>query len=275
MTTIFTGFALADSILADVAAAVQALGRAPVCVTLHDPANGPARAYLARQIDLARAAGITLRAESYADAPLDQLAELAADPGLDAVATLFPLPPGLTPALAASAIGPQKDVDGQHPLLAGPLLLGEGTPRPAATAMASLLCARAILGDLRGQNVTIIGASRLIGRPLSMLLTDAGATVTLCHIDTRDLPAHTRAADLVISAAGVAGLLGRDHIAQGGRVLDLAIIPKDGGLIGDADLADLMGHAAIVSHVPNGVGPVTAACLLNNIVAAARGGDAL
>ncbi|ADO43179.1 bifunctional 5,10-methylenetetrahydrofolate dehydrogenase/5,10-methenyltetrahydrofolate cyclohydrolase [Ketogulonicigenium vulgare] len=267
MTTIFTGFDLAADILQGVRADIATLGRAPVCVTLFDDSSAPARAYLNRQITLARGAGIDLRPMGYADA---QLAQLAADARVDAIATLYPLPSGLTPMGAAQAIGGGKDIDGQHPNHAGPLLLGDGTLRPAATAQASLICARAILGDLAGAEIVLIGASRLIGRPLAMLLLDAGATVTTCHIQTRDLARHTRAADLVISAAGVPALLTADNIAKGGRILDLAIIPKDGSLVGDADLPSLMGHAALVSAVPDGVGPVTTACLFANIAAAAK-----
>lgn len=271
MTQVFTGFALAERIQAGTRAMVGRLGRAPVCVTLLDPANGAAAAYLARQSAMAASAGVRIAASDWGDDPTARLAAYAADPAVDAVAALFPLPDGLTPQAVAALVGAEKDVDGQHPTHAGGLLLGDGTARPPATAQAALLCAREILGDLRGADLTLVGASRLIGRPLAMLLTDAGATVTLCHAETRDLANHTRRADLIVTAAGVQGLIGRDHVAPGGRVLDLAVIPTAAGLVGDADRAALDGHAALVSAVPDGVGPVTTACLIANIAKAAQG----
>lgn len=271
MTEVFTGFALAAQVQARTRGQVKALGRAPVCASLLDPGNAPAAAYLARQQAMAAEVGVEIRAIGWGADPAAQLAALAADPDIDAVVTLYPLPAGLTPERAAAIIGPAKDADGLHPLNAGAVLLGDPAARAPATAQASLLCACEILGDLRGAEIALVGASRLIGRPLAMLLADAGATVTLCHVATRDLAAHTRAADLIVTAAGVAGLIGRDHVAPGGRVLDLAIIRTARGLVGDADLAGLTGHAALVSAVPDGVGPVTTACLIGNIVAAAPG----
>lgn len=271
-TRIFTGFELAAGVQRQTRARVEGLGRSPVCVTLHDEASPPALAYLRRQMAMASEAGVTIRPEPWpATDAAARLSELAADPGIDAVATLFPLPAGLTPEQTARLIGPERDADGQHPLNAGALLLGHGAPRPPATAMASLLCARAILGDLTGAEIVLVGASALIGRPLAMLLADAGATVTMCHVATRDLAAHSRRADLIVSAAGVPGLLTRDHVTPGGRVLDLAIVRTATGLVGDADRAALEGHAGLLSHVPDGVGPVTTACLIANIAAAACG----
>ncbi len=273
MTVMFTGFALAARIQAQTAREVAALGRSPVCVTLLPAENAPAAAYVARQVAMATEAGVTIRPEDYPTDPAARLAALAADPGVDAVMPLFPLPEGLAPDTAAALIGADKDVDGQHPLNAGRLLLGAGAARPPATARAAMLCAAEILGGLRGANITLVGASRLIGRPLAMLLTDAGATVTLCHADTLDLATHTRPADLIITAAGVAGLIGRSEVAKGGKVLDLAIIRQGCRLTGDADQTALTGHAALISHVPDGAGPVTTACLISNIAAACLSGD--
>lgn len=269
MTQLFTGFALAEQIQDQTRALLAPLGRAPVCATLLDPDNAAAAAYLARQQAMATAAGIRIRALPWARDPGSQLAALAADPAVDAVLPLAPLPPGLNADTAARILGPEKDVDGQHPQHAGALLLGQANPRLPATAQAALLCARTILGSLSGAEVVVVGASARIGRPLAVLLTEAGATVTLCHAATRDLAAHTTRADLIVTAAGVPGLIGRDHVARGGRVLDVAVIRTAQGLVGDADRAALTGHAALISAVPDGIGPVTTACLIANIARAA------
>lgn len=273
MTKIFTGQALAARIQGRSRARIVTLGRAPVCVTLIDPDSPPAQAYLARQQALSAEIGLTIRAEIWhAAAPLAQLQDLAADPEIDAVAMLHPLPGSLSAQTAAQAIGPAKEVDGQHPLHAGALLLGHAGARAPATAMAAYLCARELLGPLSGSEITLVGASGLIGRPVALLLSHAGATVTLCQAATRDLARHCQGADLIITAAGVPGLLGRREVAAGGRVLDLAICRQGDQLVGDADQS-LLGHPALLSHVPDGVGPVTTACLLANITAAACGSD--
>lgn len=271
-TRILTGFDLAERVHARNLSHVARLGRRPCCVTLYDAQNAGARAYLARQLAEAQQSGVEIRPEPWdlAD-PQAQLARLAESPDCDAIIPLFPLPKGLSPEEAALLIGAARDVDGQHPLHAGEVLLGRSTARAPATAMASLLCAIEVMGDLGGAHIALVGASSLIGRPLVPLLTARGATVTLCHIETRDLPRHTSGADLVITAAGVPNLLGRAHIRQGGMVLDLAITRHEGRLVGDCDLKALSGHAGLVSHVPDGVGPVTTACLMANVVAAARG----
>ena len=198
----------------------------------------------------------------------------AAGPDVDGVMTLYPLPAGVDPVTLAEAVGPARDVDGLHPANAG--LLGGGSAggdpmhlRPPATAWATLLCARALGGRLRGAEVVIVGASRIVGRPLAQLLLSDEATVTVCHAATRDLAAHCARADILVTAAGVPGLIGRDHIRPGAIVLDLAVVPAQGGLRGDVDRAAAEGRAAVLSHVPDGVGPVTAACLMHNIATAA------
>jgi len=116
----------------------------------------------------------------------------------------------------------------------------------------------------------LVGASRIIGRPLANLLLDAEASVTLTHAATRDLAAHTRAADIVITAAGVPGLIGPDHLRDGALVLDVSINAGPEGLVGDCDLPRLAGREVTITDVPDGVGPVTTACLMSNIAAAAR-----
>ena len=271
MTRIFTGFDLADRIQRQTSVKVQRLGRAPVCATLLDDRDPAAVAYLRRQTTMAARVGVVIRACSWDRDPARQITDLVADPAVDAVAALLPLPSGIAAERVAALIGPDKDVEGQHPLNAGRLLLGHGGRRVPPTAEAAWLCAQEILGDLTGAEITLVGASRLIGRPLAMLLADAGATVSLCQAQTRNLAIHTRRADLIVTAAGVPGLIGRTHVAPGGRVLDLGVIATENGLVGDADPHAMRDHAALVSAVPDGVGPVTSACLIANIASAAQG----
>ncbi|SLN64431.1 Bifunctional protein FolD protein [Pseudooceanicola marinus] len=267
---IFNGTALAARLNAETQARVAELGRAPRCRVLLDGSNAGMAAYGARLADSAVAAGIDLETESYPQAAevLPRLATLAADATLDAVATLYPLPAGVDPLQAALTLGAAKDIDGLHPENAGLLALGAPARAPA-TARACRLIAEDIAGPLTGREVVLVGASRIVGRPLAQLLLDAGATVTLTHADTRDLAAHTRGAEIVITAAGRAGLIGPDHLADGTVVLDVSINRGAHGVIGDVDLAALADRDVTVTHVPDGVGPVTTGCLLANIAATA------
>jgi len=127
-----------------------------------------------------------------------------------------------------------------------------------------------IMGSLKGLRVVVVGASPVVGRPLALMLLEKEATVTVCHVATVDLASHTREADVIISATGVAGLIRADHIREGAVLLDVGIVRTEKGLVGDIDLDSVQGKAAVVTHVPDGVGPVTTACLLENIVAAAE-----
>lgn len=271
MMRIFTGFELADTINAETRKLVDTLGRAPRCAVLLDAANAGMAAYASRQQASARDVGIGIEPEAYpsdADAIMRRLRELAADTAIDAVATLYPLPAAVDALAAAQALGVRLDVDGLHPLNAGLLALGIPS-RPPATARACLLIAEALAGSLRGREVVLVGASRIVGRPLANMLLDSEATVTVTHAATQDLTSHTRSADIVITAAGVPRLIGGGHLRDGTIVLDVSINRGPDGLVGDVDLAALAGRSLTVTHVPDGVGPVTTACLMRNIAEAA------
>ncbi|WP_193080644.1 bifunctional 5,10-methylenetetrahydrofolate dehydrogenase/5,10-methenyltetrahydrofolate cyclohydrolase [Pseudooceanicola spongiae] len=269
MAEIYRGTALAARLNAETRTVVEALGRSPRCVVLLDGADAGMAAYGRRLVESAAATGITLLTESYGAAEvLARLTDLGGDAGVDAVATLYPLPRGIAPLQAALALGAAKDIDGLHPMNAGLLALGAPARAPA-TAQACRLIAEDIAGPLRGREVVLVGASRIVGRPLAQLLLDAGATVTLTHADTRDLAAHTAKADLVITAAGQPGLLRSGHLRAGVVVLDVSINRGPEGLIGDVAPDALARPDLTVTHVPDGVGPVTTACLLANIAATA------
>lgn len=267
MTQIFTGHALAQGLHQQIAAKIAKLGRRPHCIALYSQGDAPMAAYLARQQALAASLGIDLVAEPYAagrTALRAQLEGLAAR--ADGAIPLFPLPDAITATEAATWIGPQLDLDGLHPLNSGALANGVAGGIAPATARACLVVLRHLLGDLRSAEICLVGASKLIGRPLAQLLLDAEATVTICHAATRNLARHSKTADALVCAAGVAGLIGADHIREGAIVLDVSIIRNDSGLVGDVDLQAVSGKAAIVTHVPDGIGPVTTACLFNTLL---------
>lgn len=198
------------------------------------------------------------------------IGRLNRDESVDGVLVQLPLPAGLDPRPVLHALAPEKDVDCFHPLNAGLLALGEPRFLPCTPAgVLELLDAYDI--PVRGRHCVIIGRSLLVGRPLAQLLTARDGTVTLCHSQTRDLPALTRQADILVSAAGRAGLVTADMIKPGAAVVDVAMNRRaDGKLTGDVDFPAAERVAGFLTPVPGGVGPMTRACLLQNVLRAAR-----
>jgi methylenetetrahydrofolate dehydrogenase (NADP+)/methenyltetrahydrofolate cyclohydrolase len=165
---------------------------------------------------------------------------------------------------------PAKDADGLHPMNLGRLVLGEPAPLPC-TPLGIVELLRRYQVPIAGADVTVIGRGVTVGRPLGLLLTrrSENATVTLSHTGTRDLKAHTRNADIVVAAAGRPRLVTPDMIKPGAAVLDVGITRTESGLAGDVhpDVAEVAGHLA---RVPGGVGPMTRAMLLANVVSLAE-----
>lgn len=198
------------------------------------------------------------------------LRRLADDPAVDALMCQTPLPPGV-PDDIGSLIPVAKDVDGANPESLGRIAAGLPAFAPAtAAAVLEILHAQQV--PLAGAEVVIVGRSTVVGKPAALLLIAEHATVTVTHTRTRDLAAHTRKAGILVVAAGRAGLIGAEHVAPGTIVIDVGTNPTaDGGLAGDVDTAAVEPIAAQITPVPGGVGPVTTAVLLRNVVAAAGG----
>ena len=183
---------------------------------------------------------------------------------------LIQQPTGLDEFKLLSRVRPDKDVDGLHPTSLGKLVLGEVAPLPC-TPMGVAELLRRYDVELDGAQVVVVGRGLTVGRPLGLILTrrSENATVTLCHTGTRDLAAHTKEADVVIAAAGVPGLISKTMIKPGAAVLDVGVSRVDGKVAGDIapDVAEVAGF---VSPNPGGVGPMTRALLLRNVVEAAE-----
>jgi methylenetetrahydrofolate dehydrogenase (NADP+)/methenyltetrahydrofolate cyclohydrolase len=194
--------------------------------------------------------------------------ELNADPGCTGY--LIQQPTGLDEFALLSRVDPAKDVDGLHPYNLGKLVLGRPGPLPC-TPYGIIELLRRHDVPIAGADVCVVGRGITVGRPLGLLLTrrSENATVTLCHTGTRDLAAHVRQADIVVAAAGVPGIVTADMVKPGAAVLDVGVSRVDGRLAGDVapDVADVAGW---VSPNPGGVGPMTRAMLLSNIVAVAE-----
>jgi methylenetetrahydrofolate dehydrogenase (NADP+)/methenyltetrahydrofolate cyclohydrolase len=193
-----------------------------------------------------------------------EIDRLNADPACTGF--LVQQPTGLDEFALLSRVDPDKDVDGLHPYNLGKLVLGEDGPLPC-TPVGCIELLRRHGVELNGAEVVVVGRGLTVGRPLGLLLTrrSENATVTLCHTGTRDLAAHTRNADVVVAAAGVPGIITKDMVKPGAALLDVGVSRVDGKIAGDlAD--DVWDVAGWVSPNPGGVGPMTRAMLLSNIV---------
>jgi methylenetetrahydrofolate dehydrogenase (NADP+)/methenyltetrahydrofolate cyclohydrolase len=214
----------------------------------------------------------SIRRELPATATLDEVLavvdELNADP--ECTAFLVQQPTGLDEFAILSRVDPAKDVDGLHPFNLGALVLGEPAPVPGTPAGIIELLRRYEV-PISGAEVVIVGRGITVGRPLGLMLSrrSENATVTLCHTRTRDLAGHVRNADIVVAAAGSPGLITRDMVKPGAAVLDVGVSRVDGKIAGDV-AADVLDVAGWVSPNPGGVGPMTRAMLLSNVVAIAE-----
>src|SRR4051812_7574681 len=182
----------------------------------------------------------------------------------------LPLPKHMNENEVLGQIDPTKDADGLHPTNLGWLVLGKDAPLPCTPhGIVELLRRHEV--EIAGADVCVVGRGVTVGRPLGLLLTrrSENATVTLCHTGTRDLAAHVRNADIVVAAAGVPGIITAEMVKPGAAVLDVGVSRVEGKIAGDVD-ADVYDVAAWVSPNPGGVGPMTRAMLLSNIVSAAE-----
>lgn len=198
------------------------------------------------------------------------IAALNADPAVTGYIVQLPLPSHLDANRILTAMDPKKDADGLHPMNLGRLVLGESAPLPC-TPRGIVALLRAYEIPLAGAHVVVVGRGVTVGRPLGLLLTrkTENATVTLCHTGTVDLPSYIAQADIVVAAAGVPHLITGSMIREGAVVLDVGITRTDDGLIGDV-APDVHEVAAYVAPMPGGVGPMTRAMLLANVVEAAE-----
>ncbi len=278
---ILDGRAVAAEIRAELAREVESLagrgivpGLAAILVG-DDPAS---QIYVGQKQKQAHELGmrserVDLPGDVSADKVLGEVERLNRDPGIHGIIVQLPLPAHLDARAIQEAISPEKDVDGLHPLNWGRLALGDPLFVPCTPLGIQQLLLRSGV-EIEGSHVVIVGRGTLVGRPLSILLSQkapgANATVTLCHTGTRDLPSHTARADILVVAAGKPRAVGREHVRPGAVVVDVGIHRTPEGLVGDVDFAAVREVAGAITPVPGGVGPMTVAMLLYNTVLSAR-----
>lgn len=206
------------------------------------------------------------------DELLRKLRELNKDPAVHGILVMQPFPPGFSSWEAAAEIAPEKDIDGFSLLNLGNMLQSgneKGFVPTTPQAVMRLLEEYGIL--LKGQDVTIIGSSPVVGKPLSLLMLEAGATVTTCHIFTKDLKKHTQQADIIVSATGAIGLITKHHVKPGAVVVDVGYgQDKKGKVRGDVCYEEVFPKASFITPVPGGVGALTSVLLAEHVVRSAE-----
>ncbi|HED7233546.1 TPA: bifunctional methylenetetrahydrofolate dehydrogenase/methenyltetrahydrofolate cyclohydrolase FolD [Campylobacter jejuni] len=193
------------------------------------------------------------------------------DGSVHGILVQLPLPDHICKDLILESIISSKDVDGFHPINVGYLNLGLESGFLPCTPLGVMKLLKAYEIDLEGKDAVIIGASNIVGRPMATMLLNAGATVSVCHIKTKDLSLYTRQADLIIVAAGCVNLLRSDMVKEGVIVVDVGINRLESGkIIGDVDFEEVSKKSSYITPVPGGVGPMTIAMLLENTVKSAK-----
>ena len=276
--TVLDGKLVRDEIFTDLRVRVAALrerGVVPGLATVIVGDDPGSHAYVrGKHSDCAKVGIVSIRRDLPASATqaelLDVVDELNADPACTGYIVQLPLPSGLDTGVVLERMDPDKDADGLHPVSLGRLVLGEPGPLPC-TPRGIVELLRRFDVPLAGANVTVIGRGLTVGRPLGLLLTrrSENATATLCHTATKDLAAEVARADIVVAAAGRPGLITAEMVKPGAAVLDVGITRTDAGLVGDVD-PGVREVAGFLAPVPGGVGPMTRAMLLANVVDAAE-----
>ena len=277
-TSIINGNALAKRLRQALAERVRRLAKAgitpglAVIIVGEDPAS---KIYVRNKVRACAEIGvhsehIELPADTTQAELLARIAQLNADTRIHGILVQLPLPKQISSEAVLTAIAPEKDADGFHPMNVG--LLATGHPRFVPCTPAGVM---AMLEDQGinpwAQQAVVVGASNIVGKPVALLLLQKGATVTICNSKTRDLGAHTRSADILVVATGKANLVTADMVKPGAVVIDVGMNrTPEGKLCGDADFQGMLGKVSHITPVPGGVGPMTITMLLANTVQSAE-----
>jgi methylenetetrahydrofolate dehydrogenase (NADP+) / methenyltetrahydrofolate cyclohydrolase len=272
------GVALSKKIRTEItarAAIVTAKGTRPGLAVIVVGDNPASTVYVRNKVKACEEVGFhsvleRYEAEMNEEALLARITTLNADPAIHGILVQLPLPAHIASERVLEAIAPQKDVDGFHVANAGALMVGAPEFKPC-TPYGCMKLLESIEYPLRGARAVVVGASNIVGKPMAMLLLQAGATVTICNSKTRDLAHHTKDADVLVVATGKPKMITGDMVKSGSVVIDVGInrLP-DGKLCGDVDFDTAKYIAGWITPVPGGVGPMTITMLLMNTLEAAE-----
>ena len=269
------GKALAAQVKEQVRREVETLSRQPGLAVILVGDNPASQVYVrGKQSDCAecgiRSFSHRLPAQTSQKELLELVEQLNQDAAVDGILCQLPLPEGLNEDQVIHAIAPDKDVDCFHPFNVGQMSIGAPTFLPCTPAGVMEML-RAYEIPVAGKRCVVLGRSNIVGKPMAMLLTQADGTVTVCHSRTPDLAALTREADILVAAVGRVGLVTADMVRPGAVVIDVAMNRNaDGKLCGDVAFDEVEAKASYITPVPGGVGPMTRAMLMRNILTAAR-----
>ena len=278
MATILSGKEVAQDIRADIAKEVERLKEKGVVPALsvvlvgEDPAS---QSYVTGKMRACEEVGMRSEVIRMPDSItqqelLDTVERLNQNPNVHGILVQLPLPPQIEEKAVIETIDPRKDVDGFHPINIGKLMIGDDTFVSCTPAGIIELIKRTGT-SLKGKRVVVVGRSNIVGKPVSLLLLQEHATVTVCHSHTQDLASITKQADVLIVAVGRAGLIGKEHVSPGTVVIDVGVNRNEAGkLVGDVRFNEVVDQAGWITPVPGGVGPLTITMLLKNTVKAAK-----
>jgi methylenetetrahydrofolate dehydrogenase (NADP+)/methenyltetrahydrofolate cyclohydrolase len=271
---------LREELAADIVAMTQDGSRPPslaVVLCGDDPASA---IYVRNKGRAADRAGVTFAlhrpsGESSTAELVALVRSLDADESIDGILVQLPLPRHVDAEEVTACISPEKDADGFHPYNFG--RLAEGHPGVVApgTPLGCMELLRRSEVSIRGSRAVVIGRSAIVGRPIALMLTNADSTVTICHSRTPDLAGVCREADILVSAIGKPHMVDASYVKPGAFVIDVGTTPRDGVVLGDVDRESVEPVAGWLTPVPGGVGPMTIAMLLRNVLALARARRAL
>jgi methylenetetrahydrofolate dehydrogenase (NADP+)/methenyltetrahydrofolate cyclohydrolase len=210
-----------------------------------------------------------LPAETSQDELLELIDRLNRDDAVDGILVQLPLPPQIDPNVIAEATDAAKDADGIHPLNSGRMLAGTADLMPC-TPLGIMEVLDRYGVELEGAHAVVIGRSDIVGKPVSILLQQRNATVTMCHSRTRDLPSVCRQADVLVAATGRPRMVKADWVRPGAAVIDVGVSEVDGKLVGDVDFDAVLGIASLITPSRRGIGPMTITMLLRNTLHAYR-----
>ncbi len=278
---VIDGKGIAAKLRAEVAADAKELvasGWKPSLMSISVGDAAAAEIYVRNQRIQAKSAGVSFESRNYpADISLEQLVGviqgLNADPNVNGIIIQRPLPAHIPVKTLQKAVHPLKDVEGMHPASIGNIVYNDLALGPC-TAVASVEILKSLPLKMEGLDVTVIGHSEIVGKPIAFLLMGLGATVTVCHHMTRSVAMHSRGADAVFVAVGKPGLVTGDMLKPGAALIDIGInrieTPDGPRTVGDADFDSCAEVAGWITPVPGGVGPVTVATLMKNAVLATK-----
>lgn len=270
---ILEGRPVAQKILDEVKEGVEKLGFSPGLAIVRVGEDEASRVYVGTKLKRAQECGIAGREHHLpADATQEDVAlligKLNSDDSVHGIILQLPIPNHLDPAPLLESISPKKDVDGLHPVSLGKLF--EGSPGFVPATPQGVMEMLEYYGvQVGGKDAVVVGRSSMVGKPMAALLLNANATVEICHSKTKELGAHTRRADILVVAVGKAKLVTQEMVKDGASVVDVGMNRVNGRLCGDVDFENV-SKKADVSPVPRGVGPLTVACLMKNVLRAAR-----